>query len=178
MTAKIVGDCCWHDMPSREAGKTAGVFVKLYDYEYDGCGIPQADVPRSQRRKVPPKDLLDKLGFRGVQIERVGDNLALLRYDGFKGTHYPTNLEEFVSVFEKLSILHQAGVVHCDIRQTNLVFSGQEDAWIIDLDFARKVDEAYPGNFNWPSGTPTPTHLGVLSTCTTCTLFCISSSSI
>ena len=70
-----------------------------------------------------------------------------------------TGLQDLI--LEEMKLLHQAGYVHGDLHDTNLMVrqDGQLDFMVVDFDWAGKIDETYyPMNVNtgpnlwWPAG--------------------------
>lgn len=81
------------------------------------------------------------------------DRLQILTYDMVPGVHYPSVVGHMILVMKKTAQLHTQGIVHGDLRFSNIVFSKANDAavvsTIIDFDYSGPAGEkAYPPQFN------------------------------
>ena len=77
-----------------------------------------------------------------------------LCYTYIKGTSRPKNFRQFAEILKALHKIHQAGYVHGDMRNVNLLFGEtKNEAWIIDFDHAGIEGSCYPEDYN-------PGHLG------------------
>ena len=63
------------------------------------------------------------------------------------GTTLP-NKQHFASIIQILHKIHEKGLVHCDIRETNLVFGSDGKGWIIDFDLVKEEGQRYPAEYN------------------------------
>eukprot|EP00742_Colponemidia_sp_Colp-10_P004411 GILJ01004708.1.p1 GENE.GILJ01004708.1~~GILJ01004708.1.p1 ORF type:complete len:539 (-),score=59.40 GILJ01004708.1:345-1859(-) len=78
------------------------------------------------------------------------DTTVLLRYEWIKGRHIAIHSDQLHCVLKHLKTLHDNGVVHGDIRLSNIVFADQPgNSRLIDFDMAgRAGEDKYPLNFN------------------------------
>eukprot|EP01039_Chlorochromonas_danica_P003747 gene3747-4096_t len=81
------------------------------------------------------------------------DSLQIISYDLVPGVHYPSIVGHLILVMRKMAQLHSEGIVHGDLRFSNIVFSDASDATvastIIDFDHSGLADEKiYPPRFN------------------------------
>lgn len=58
------------------------------------------------------------------------------------------SMQHFATIIQILHKIHDQGLVHCDIRETNLIFGNDGKGWIIDFDLVRKEGENYPPEYN------------------------------
>lgn len=120
----------------RLGDKTTDV-LKLYDYRKSLRA--DEEVPKDQRRNSE----LTKRKLRADAIIDLPD-LVLLKYPYIEGTHYATDVRQFIAAIENLSSLHGEDIIHGDIRAFNMVFS-EGSCTFIDYDFAGH--SKYPVNY-------------------------------
>ena len=66
-----------------------------------------------------------------------------------KGTSTPKHFCQFAEILKALHKIHQAGYVHGDMRNVNLLFGEtKNEAWIIDFDHAGIEGSCYPEDYN------------------------------
>jgi serine/threonine protein kinase len=83
----------------------------------------------------------------GCKVEVQAPDFAIISYPFIDGSHHPSSARQFVALVEQLSSLHNRGLVHGDVRASNIVF-GDGTANLIDFDFAGKADDKlYPEGF-------------------------------
>jgi len=82
----------------------------------------------------------------------LSDTLQIVQYDKVKGNHTPTRVGHLTNLLKELQELHQQGIVHGDIRLSNIIFSPKGDeieTTLIDFDLSGKHDgKIYPTRFN------------------------------
>jgi hypothetical protein len=82
------------------------------------------------------------------------DRLQILSYDAALGTHRPSVLGHFTKLLKKLLLMHPQGIVHGDLRFSNVIFSEIHSdsppvSTIIDFDYSGLAGErVYPPHFN------------------------------
>jgi hypothetical protein len=82
------------------------------------------------------------------------DRLQILSYDAALGTHRPSVLGHFTKLLKKLLLMHSQGIVHGDLRFSNVIFSETHSdsppvSTIIDFDYSGLAGErVYPPQFN------------------------------
>lgn len=81
------------------------------------------------------------------------DNLQIIAYDLVPGVHRPAVVGHMMQLITKTAQLHEKGIVHGDLRFSNIVFSEASSATvestIIDFDYSGPAGEkAYPPRFN------------------------------
>ena len=81
-----------------------------------------------------------------INITADGTILAV-KYDYISGSHKIENVKQLVGVLETLMKLHQADLVHGDVRACNIVFT-PSSSHLIDFDLTRPVDTRYHRDFN------------------------------
>ena len=70
-----------------------------------------------------------------------------LSYRYIPSTSIPS-IQHFASIIQILHKVHNKGMVHCDIREANLIFGCDGKGWIIDFDLVREEGENYPFEYN------------------------------
>lgn len=73
--------------------------------------------------------------------------LDLLRYEGFdieSDAHLDRVMRIFVKVCEAVAFAHARGVVHCDLKPTNIMVGTHGQVYVMDWGIARVVGEARP----------------------------------
>lgn len=112
---------------------------KLYDYRKELRGPP--DFQRKHKQMV-------RFGKK-VEYELGGESsdLVVLQYPYIDGEHIAASVQHFVSAIQSVGQLHEEGVVHGDIRASNLVFEGNGSCTLIDFDFAGSTSDRYPKRF-------------------------------
>ena len=126
--------------PYRVFHSRDNVVYKLYDTELD------TEVPNVEIIKEIREDYLPGLSL----IMLSSDNrYQCLCYTYIKGTSRPKNIRQFAEILKALHKIHQAGYVHGDMRDVNLLFGETKDeAWIIDFDHAGIEGSCYPEDYN------------------------------
>lgn len=81
------------------------------------------------------------------------DNLQIIAYDRVPGVHRPAVVGHMMQLITKTAQLHEKGIVHGDLRFSNIVFSDASSATvertIIDFDYSGPAEEkAYPPRFS------------------------------
>ena len=78
------------------------------------------------------------------------NDLSVIRYPRVAGSHAPLLVGQWISVIKSVQGFHANGIVHGDLRASNIVFSEVGNgATIIDFDFAGENDtKRYPEGFN------------------------------
>ena len=127
----------WHS--SKNAAIGDDHVWKAYDYR--DCAVQLDD------RRSP--DLSCKY-IPGCKIVCKSTDLVLIRYPYLEGTHQPRSVGQWIAVLRCVLRLHQDGIVHGDLRLSNIVFSSTSDVvTIIDYDFSgRHREKTYPLHFN------------------------------
>jgi serine/threonine protein kinase len=75
-------------------------------------------------------------------------NLVIIQYPFMEGNHLPHNVHQVALLVKQLNDFHSKGLVHADIRASNLIFH-ETRAMLIDYDFAGEAGKViYPLNFN------------------------------
>jgi serine/threonine protein kinase len=77
-----------------------------------------------------------------------GPDVAVLQYKYIPGNHKASSGIQFLRILEQVSFLHKDKFVHGDIRESNIVFAGNDVATLIDFDLSRKAGQPYVSNFN------------------------------
>ena len=118
----------------------SGHVWKAYDYR-------GRNVDPSERRSHN----LSLTYISGCKVVCQSEDLVLIRYPYSEGTHRPHSVGQWIALLRCVQRLHRDGVVHGDLRLSNVVFSSTSSdvATIIDYDFAGRVEEKkYPPHFN------------------------------
>ena len=76
------------------------------------------------------------------------DDLVVISYPRLTGGHIPCTVGHFAHLIESISHLHADGVIHGDIRASNIIFGEQGSATLIDFDFSGYTTCTYPKGFN------------------------------
>ncbi len=90
---------------------------------------------------------LQKLVFPDASLTCLSSDgsIRCLKYKFRMGDHEPKNPKQLICAFKQLKMIHDRQYVHGDVRVVNVIFSGcGKEAWLIDFDFAGKVDMPYP----------------------------------
>lgn len=121
--------------------KEPAIVHKVYDYRLEMKG----DIPKEQRRR---HQQMHRFGPR-VEYELGSENsdLVVLKYPFIEGCHTASTVGHFVSALSKIMELHEAGIIHGDIRASNLIFESNGDCTLIDFDLAGSVSDKYPPQF-------------------------------
>ena len=156
-TAPLTPDSCahvveflWHQLEKAdrtrrfsvdtEATNTVrdGDFVyKLYDYRGRNLDI-------DSKRKTA----LNLKYISGASLMVDMDDVKLLQYPWIEGTHLPDSVAHACALLKELRSLHSEGVVHGDVRLSNVVFRANDSVSFIDFDFSGKAGEAkYPARW-------------------------------
>jgi len=110
---------------------------KVYDYRHRSSpvGVESRRCPYFYR---------DLPGFRDEHCEC---NFQLISYEYQDGEHVPRNVGNVISVLQAVHKLHQRGIVHGDLRWSNVVIPTVGGAaGIIDFDFSSYVPTASIGD--------------------------------
>ena len=97
--------------------------------------------------------LASKQNIEGCEVVIASDDtdtaeMAILKYPYIQGSHLPEDSQQVATCVVALRSLHEAGLVHCDIRASNIIFR-PAGSKIIDFDFtAKTADAVYPSTFN------------------------------
>jgi hypothetical protein len=122
-------------------GARERIVCKVYDYH-----PLLRDRPMEERQRLRPNiDIIREhaAGYlHDVRLETCGPDVQLLYYAYIDGTHVPPSYRHLVAACEALQVLHDAGIVHGDIRIANILYyddkNGAAAAALIDFDFAGK----------------------------------------
>ena len=99
--------------------------------------------------ELPNQDLLKSVGgFEEVEVEKVAENLSILRYKYMRGNHEAQEVRQFRGVIQTLAKLHNSGYVHSDVRTQNILFH-DNDSILIDYDLVANVGTAYPKGYRY-----------------------------
>jgi hypothetical protein len=79
-------------------------------------------------------------------------DLVVISYPRLEGSHKPTTVGHFLCLLESLARLHKRGIVHGDIRASNIIFDANGGATLIDFDFSGGEHCRYPPGFNTKIG--------------------------
>lgn len=90
--------------------------------------------------------------FREQKIthEIIGPDLEVVKYNYIKGDEDPQYFSQYSGVLSMLHQVHEAGYVHGDIRDANMVFRG-DTSFLIDFDLAREEGQKYPFEYRYDS---------------------------
>eukprot|EP01028_Stygiella_incarcerata_P014129 TRINITY_DN909_c0_g2_i1.p1 TRINITY_DN909_c0_g2~~TRINITY_DN909_c0_g2_i1.p1 ORF type:complete len:698 (+),score=164.79 TRINITY_DN909_c0_g2_i1:48-2096(+) len=117
---------------------------KIYDYR-------GRNVCEDQRRHPNAFIITSCLGetyLGSIEVLCCCEDVTILCYEKRCGDTYgPKSLKQFTKICRDISLLHEKGYVHGDVRCANIVFGSKEsgNAWLIDFDFSGKVGRArYP----------------------------------
>lgn len=128
----------WRKRESYKIFHHEGYVYKLFDTH--SC--------MKSNRKV--LDMVDY--FEDLSLENLSNDgrFQCLRYKFIHGDDIQKYTREmFLSVAETLKILHSNGLVHSDVRLSNMVFdSGKNIGYLIDFDLTDKVGSLYPEGYN------------------------------
>jgi hypothetical protein len=142
--------------------------VKVYDYRsvVNKSWIPEADRRSPDAYEHSTLKHEELISWSG---EDPGDSLRIIKYPAVKGDHVPRTVGHFVGFIAELEKIHQKGIVHGDLRFSNVVFfksdtissssssssssfsttSSTTLATIIDFDLSgRNGNKVYPSGFN------------------------------
>lgn len=112
-------------------------------YKWYDCSFK--DEAATHRRPDYYKEDFLNLNPRVYQLSR---RMCLLEYAYLAGEPKLTKVHHAVSLLDKLRQLHDKGIVHGDVRLSNLV-CGPTETWWIDLDYSGKEGESrYPSGWN------------------------------
>ncbi len=75
-------------------------------------------------------------------------DLVVISYPRLEGSHTAHTVRHFASLIASVSRLHRDGVVHGDIRASNIVFTEGGQAQLIDFDYSGDTNRTYPKGFN------------------------------
>ena len=75
-------------------------------------------------------------------------DLKLISYDFIEGGHNANNLCNFINLLTELKYMHNEGIVHGDIRESNIIFSQDGNSSLIDFDYSGPETKVYPFGFN------------------------------
>eukprot|EP00523_Entomoneis_sp_CCMP467_P019271 CAMPEP_0168823086 /NCGR_PEP_ID=MMETSP0726-20121227/10333_1 /TAXON_ID=265536 /ORGANISM="Amphiprora sp., Strain CCMP467" /LENGTH=648 /DNA_ID=CAMNT_0008875917 /DNA_START=5 /DNA_END=1949 /DNA_ORIENTATION=+ len=117
--------------------KDKGTMYKVFDYgKYrEGPRAPNVEVARA---------LHDEKNVE-VIAEYSDLGVSVLKMPWLAGKHWPENVQQMMSLCQRVQTLHEKKLKHGDILCQNIVFCGEE-ANLIDFDFAHLAE--YPANWN------------------------------
>ena len=134
-TANEKQDSAWSRC--KNASISDGRVWKVFDYR--GRNVP------STERRSSEWSLRYMLGCRAHCFT---SDLCIISYPYIVGSHRPSVAKHFVSLIKCLQALHKDGIVHGDVRASNVVFGENGIASLIDFDFAgRATERTYPLGF-------------------------------
>lgn len=84
-------------------------------------------------------------GIAYLAMELVPEARTLTRHAEETGATLRRKLELFVQVCEAVSFAHQRGVLHRDLKPTNILVGGDGSPRVIDFGVARAMDHSGPG---------------------------------
>lgn len=116
---------------------SGGRVYKVFDYR-------GRKVPEEERRQAA-------LSLRWIpccEVEVECDDCVVISYPRLEGNHKPTSVGHFSTLIEHVRGLHERGVIHGDIRASNVIFGPGQAARLIDFDLAGDGDRRYPSGFN------------------------------
>ncbi|MCW5672722.1 MAG: phosphotransferase [Hydrogenophaga sp.] len=123
------------------------IVCKVYDYH---PLLRDHPVDKSQRRR-PNIGIIRQYAagyLRNARLETFGPDVQLLYYDFIDAgerPHFPSSYRHLVAACKALRVLHNAGIVHGDIRIANILYYGDNQAALIDFDFAGRAGiDSYP----------------------------------
>jgi hypothetical protein len=131
-----------HSISRLRINEQKGIVLKEYDYRHSVTGRDQ--VCPADRRQV----MLNLNNLPEAKLVVDGPDVAVLQYKFIPGNHKASSGIQFLQILEQVSCLHKDNFVHGDIRESNIVFSGNDDATLIDFDLSRKAGQPYVSNFN------------------------------
>jgi hypothetical protein len=121
----------------KNASLSDGRVWKVFDYR--GRAVPEVE-----RRSCE----LSLRYIEGCRIHCAASDLRVISYPFIAGSHDPSTVKHFVSLIERLQALHKDGVVHGDVRASNVVFGENGTASLIDFDLAgRGGEKKYPAGY-------------------------------
>jgi hypothetical protein len=126
----------WHCINTNVAFSESMMY-KAFDYR----GRP---VAKEARRRA---DLSLQL-IQHCERVVVCEDLVVISYPRLEGNHKPTKVGHFICLIESLAHLHERGIVHGDIRASNIIFGANGGATLIDFDFSGDESRKYPKGFN------------------------------
>ena len=94
--------------------------------------------------------LVEKL-LDDVEVQSLSKDqrFMYIRYKYVKGSHEMKHYAQVIPILQQLIELHAEGIVHSDVRTTNIVFSDDgRTATLIDFDLAAKEGTLYPETYN------------------------------
>lgn len=116
-----------------------GFVWKAYDYRGRAVAVEEKD------RRSPEYSLRFIPGCQSVMSE---PDFAVIRYPFVEGAHVPSSVGQFKTLIEEVRRMHQQGVVHGDLRASNVVFGPRGRVTVIDFDLAGPQDvRRYPAGF-------------------------------
>ena len=86
--------------------------------------------------------------MESAKTVHLSQGVYLLSYNCINGDVKPSRVEQFESLGKLLDQLHSKGLVHGDVRETNLIFGEGDNAYLIDFDYLSDVDSVYCNNYN------------------------------
>lgn len=124
--------------------KSTNRVIKLFDLDLH---------PECQLNIKLVEQMLPGVEFKPLLIVNGEEKVWELSYNFIKLANKIT-IEHLISLCVKLKAIHDENYVHGDIRNANIIFGEANESYIIDFDFARKVDksqwyfETYNGNLD------------------------------
>ena len=127
----------------RPLGRNVGLCLRenlVYKaYDYRG-----RNVAKEQRRDH--SIALERIP--GCRVVMEDEECVVIAYPRVEGTHQPSQVSHFIALIEQVVALHNAGLVHGDLRLFNVVFCENGSAQLIDFDFSgENVVKCYPKGF-------------------------------
>mmetsp|Transcript_44403 Transcript_44403/g.106975 ORF Transcript_44403/g.106975 Transcript_44403/m.106975 type:complete len:443 (-) Transcript_44403:28-1356(-) len=107
-------------------------------------------ISEEDQRRPPPDDLLACLGppYSTWKVHRKPFG-SVLQYDFIQGSSIRPTVRGWIQILVQISEMHKAGYVHGDLLPRNVLFSGNENGFVIDFDLSRKESQPYVQKFNW-----------------------------
>ena len=83
------------------------------------------------------------------QIAASEDDFKVISYKYIPGKHYPENAIQVYYVLKMLTTMHENGIVHGDIRLSNIIFAeNPSESQLIDFDYSgARLSDVYPLRF-------------------------------
>ena len=101
--------------------------------------------------RKPNVDLLQLLDYmQQVEDRKLSNKFELISYPFLVGNHVPQTYKQLISIGKRLKDLHSKGMVHGDIRGTNLIFGPPHElkSYMMDPDYASQPGDLYPSTYN------------------------------
>jgi serine/threonine protein kinase len=82
-----------------------------------------------------------------INVQEDSGSLILLKYTYTPGVHEARCFSQFTDVLLSLKRVHDAGLVHADVRASNIVFASDAPSHLIDFDFTGPTTATYPNGY-------------------------------